>query len=244
MRRSWKLGVSALGALAMSGVGLVTAAPAGASQVLLACTASAQTITVNPPIGSGIGKYYKSAGKASGGATCLVDNGISTDLPGTNSAKPNPFDNQTNGHGTLTVTSSVSVTEGVVTCNTVDPSHSLTYPNVYPGVGKITTKFAETDALLKPLQLQAYIRLGKDLADPDQLDFVVTGIVTKGVGVGGEVHAVVNLGPNLASPKNLNLADCIAPTAVGNASLGSLISTPADGSDPDTDVDAWTVSLP
>jgi len=243
MRRSWRAAIAAGGAVAMSAIGMVGASPAGASQTLLACTASVQTVTVNPPIGSGIGKYYKSAGKAGAGGVCLVDGGISTNNAGTNSTKPNPYDDQTNGHSSLTVVSSTSITEGVITCNTADPAHSLVYPNVYPGVGMVTTKFAELDAAGKNLQLQAFIRLGKDPADPVATNFEVKGFVIKGVGVGGEVHAVVNLAP-ASSPKNLNLLDCLANPAVGNASLAALTSTPADGSDADTAVDAWTVTLP
>jgi len=138
----------------------------------------------------------------------------------------------------------VSSTSGTITCNTADPSHDLTYPTIYPGQGKLVTKFVETDALGHQLQLQAYVRFGKDAADPDPLDVVVTGVVIKGVGVGGQVHAVLNLFPDLASPKNVNVLDCQANPAVGNASISVLNVTPADGSDPDSDVDLWTVSLP
>lgn len=230
-----------LGLVGFSGVGTAVA-----DQVILSCSASAQTATLNPPIGSAGAKYYKSASKTGGGATCLVDSGIRTDVAATNSAsgKDNPFDNQTNGQGTLTVLSSVSSTAGTITCNTVDPSHNLTYPTIYPGQGKLTTKFVETDLAGRNLQLQAYIRFGIDAADPDQYDVVVQGLVTKGVGVGGSVHAVISIFPDLASPKNLNLPDCVANPAVGNASIAVMNVTPADGSDAGTAVDPWTVSLP
>ena len=156
----------------------------------------------------------------------------------------NPFDNQTNGHAPLTVLSSVSSSSGTITCNTVDPSHALTYPTIYPGQGKLTTKFVETDATGKNLQLQAYVRFGKDAADPDPYDIVVGGIVIKGVGVGGSVHAVITIFPSLTRKKNLNLADCSANPAVGNASIAVMDVTPADGSDAGSTVDPWTVSLP
>jgi hypothetical protein len=142
------------------------------------------------------------------------------------------------------VLSSVSSSAGTITCNTVDPSHALTYPTIYPGQGKLTTKFVELDAAGRPLQLQAYVRFGKDAADPDPYDVVVGGVVIKGVGVGGSVHAVLTLFPDLASPKNLNVLDCTANPAVGNASIAVMTATPADGSDADSSVDLWTVSLP
>ena len=66
----------------------------------------------------------------------------------------------------------------------------------------------------------------------------------KGPGVGGNVHAVVSIFPDLLSTKNLNIADCAASPAAGNATLAVLDTTPADGSDADTAVDAWTVSVP
>ena len=229
----------ALGAGATFGVGA-----AGADQILLACSASPQKATLNPPLGSGHAKYYKSVSKSTGGGACLVDAGISTENPATDATKPNPFDNQTNGHTSLTALSSSTITSGSFTCNHTDPANDLTYPNVYPGHGKLTTKFAETDAKGKQLQLQAYITLGVDPADPDPYHLVVSGIVAKGVGVGGNVHTVVSLFPDLTSSKNLNLTDCAAATAVGNASLAVMDSTPADGSDPDTTVDPWIVYLP
>ena len=236
---------AALGA-ALAGVMLVPVGPAAADQVLLACNAGSQTAVINPPLGSGSSRYYKSVAKTPGGATCLVDSGISTNNAATNSVsgKDNPYDNQTNGHASLTVLQSVSTTSGSFTCNTTDPANQVLYPWTYPGQGKLVTKFVELDAAGKPLQLQAYIRLGKDFSDPDQYDLVVSGIVIKGVGVGGSVHAVVTLAPDLASTKNLNLIDCVTVPAAGNASLAAMNITPADGSDAGTDVDLWTVSLP
>ena len=220
----------------------VAISPVGADQVLLACTASPQKSTLNPPLHSGDSKYFKSVSKSTGGAICLVDPGIRTDQS-TQDVKYT-LDNQTNGEDTLTVASSSTSNTGSFTCNATDPANLITYPASYPGQGKLITKFVEFDALGHPLQLQAYVRLTHDATDPEPLHLLVKGIVIKGVGVGGDVHAVVSIFPDLLSPKNLNIADCAASPASGNATLAVLDVTPADGSDADTSVDLWTVSVP
>ena len=145
--------------------------PVGADQILLACTASPQKTTINPPLHSGDSKYFKSVSKSTGGGSCLVDPGISTDQS-TQDVKYT-LDNQTNGNSSLTVASSTTSNTGSFTCNTTDPANLVAYPASYPGQGKLITKFAELDALGHQIQLQAYVRLGHDGTDPDPLHLLV-----------------------------------------------------------------------
>lgn len=241
--RTFTAGALASGVVA-AGLALGASA-ASADQVVLACsspTPQTQISTLNPPIHSGDARYYKSVSKGGSGGTCLVDPGIYTNQLGQDPKYV--LDDQTNGFTSLDVLSSTTITTGSATCNFVDPANDYLYPTGYPGQGKIITKFVQTLPSGAPIQLQAYIRLGKDLADPDPYDLVASGLVIKGVGVGGNVHAVVSIYPDLTSPKNLNITDCIANPALGNATLAVMTSTPTDGSDADADVDLWTVSLP
>jgi len=185
--------------------------------------------------------------------SCAVDAGIRTNNASSNSAsgKDNPFDNQTNSQSTLSMTGSspfvpaiVGSNAGSATCNRTDTTLNDTYPQAYPLQGKLIYKFSQADALAKQIQDQFYIRLGTDPADSDVTHITVTGIVIKGPGVGGDVHGTLAFGPAFDVKKNLNLIDCVLPTAAGNASLASLIISPADGSDVGTTVDPLTVTIP
>jgi len=191
--------------------------------------------------------------------TCLVDAGIRTNNTATNSAsgKDNPFDNQTNSQATLSMTTStpfvpaiVGSTAGSATCNRSDPAVNGDYPQAYPLQGKLIFKYSQADALAKQIQLQAYTRLGSDTADPDVTHITVRGTVIKGPGVGGDVTSTFGFGAAFDTKKNLNLLDCVNDNSNindprdGNASLATLIISPADGSDVGTTVDPFLVSIP
>ena len=192
--------------------------------------------------------------------SCAVASGISTTNTATDvGTKLNPYDNQTsdgsepNGYSTLTmgaITSAAKiagVTGGSASCNRADPGLVTTYPRAYPLNGKLVYKFLELTPTAVQIQAQAYIRLGTDPIDTDITHITVRGIVIKGPGVGGDVSGTLAFGAAFAPTKNINLLDCTAdgtPPAAGNASLGSLIISPADGSDPGVLVDDLTVSIP
>jgi hypothetical protein len=190
--------------------------------------------------------------------SCSVNSGIRTNNTATNSAsgKDNPFDNQTNGLATLNMTagtpfvgSIVGSTAGSATCNRSDPAVNGDFPQSYPLQGKLIFKFSQADAAAKQIQLQAYTRLGTDPADSDVTHITVVGTVIKGPGVGGDVHSTFGFGATFSN-KNLNLLDCVNDNTdnqnprQGNASLASLIISPADGSDVNLLVDPFTVTIP
>jgi hypothetical protein len=235
--------------------------------VLLSCTGISQVATVNPTLGSVSAKYAKIAGKDSLGTstefgtgapipadntTCAVGSGIRTNNAGTDSTKPNPYDDQTVGQSSLTTAGAtaktVLVLDGSATCQTIaQATVNNSYPQAYPLQGKVTTTFDQLNSLAKPIVLQEFVRLDRDASDPDSSHYKVHGIVIKGPGVGADVSATVRLWPTSDVKKNLNPADCTDPdvTATGNhASIGQVAITLADGSDQDTTVDPWTVSLP
>jgi len=206
---------------------------AGAAQTLMACAGTTGLANANPVLGSGNAKYTKVATVGTTG-TCLVDAGIRTNNTGTDSTKPNPYDDQTNGQSVLTVQKQATVTDGSASCNRIDPGLLTTYPQSYPLQGKSVWKFNELDALAKNLQTQMFLRLGVDPLDADPTHITGKGIVIKGVGVGGDVSVKLAFGLT-ASPKNLNPLDCVANPAVGNAALAQLNITEVTG---------WTISLP
>ena len=195
--------------------------------------------------------------------SCALDSGITTTNALTNSAgaipKDNPYDNQTadgsepGGYATLTMGSIASaakiagVTGGSASCNRADLGLVTTYPRAYPLNGKLTYKFLELTPTAVQIQSQFYVRLGTDPTDTDITHITVTGISIKGPGVGGNVSGTLAFGAAFAPTKNINLLDCTAdgtPPAAGNASLGSLIITPADGPDVNVLPDNLTVSIP
>jgi len=266
--------IAGAGTLAIAASGLAFAAPsAGAAQTLVNCgTGTRVFATLNPTLGSDDAKYVKTATKRNDGAvnhlsltgaedfgpstsdatSCAVDAGIRTNNPATNSVsgKENPFDNQSNGVATLTMGAIGSLgkisgtASGSASCNRDDVTLNTDYPVAYPLQGKLIFKYLELDALAKQIQNQFYIRLGTDPLDTDITHITVEGIAIKGPGVGGDVTATFGFGAAYAPTKNLNLLDCTAVSAAGNASLASLIISPADGSDGDAIADSWLVTIP
>jgi hypothetical protein len=274
--------LAGVSALATAGGMMVLAAPAATAaplgQTIMSCSGTIVVASLNPALGSGDAKYTKAGLKrlgpteaASGkynlsltgqedlGAppsdttSCAVDSGITTDVPATDSTKPNPFDNQTNGASTLDMTSPSIYTPkiagkaaGSASCNRDDTTLVTAYPQGYPLQGKMIYKYAQLNEKGKQIQNQFYIRLGTDPLDADITHITLEGIVIKGPGASGQVDGTFAFGAAYSPKKNLNLLDCTATTgnALGNASLGLLIIQQADGADADTAVDPLTVSIP
>ena len=248
----------------------VTVAPV-AGHVLLSCSGTRQIGTLNPTMGSNSAKYVKGGFKDSIGdktefftastvpadaTTCAVDPGISTTNPSSDSTKPNPYDNQTNGAATLTTTGLTAKTtfvlDGSATCQTA-PQGTVNndYSQAYPLRGQLTVKFDQLSAptpsgATPQIALGASVRLGKDSADPDPTHYALLGLVTKGPGAGGEIHGTVRLVPT-TSVKNVNPGECSDPDVTddsNNASLAEMALTLADGADQNTAVDPWVVTIP
>ena len=266
MIRSRILGAAA--ALAIAGASAVALAPsAGAATNLVTCSGLNSIASLNPTIGSNDARYIKVATKDSDGTklafltlapipadslTCLVDSGIRT--PNNvidNGTGKYTLDDQTGGNAVLSTSGALAKTSasifGASTCNSTDTANVQSdYPNGYPLQGKTTWKFDQLDAASKQIQVQQYIRTGRDDADPDATHISIKGIVIKGPGLGGDVRATLRLFPT-SSTKNLNVLEC-TDTNVANdsteASIAELSITQADGSDGDTAVDPWTVSIP
>jgi hypothetical protein len=232
--------VAAVAALASAGLG-IAAASSGADITLVSCTGTTQAAKLNPTLGSGDAKYIK-ASSAGNTGSCTVDAGIRTDRS-TQSVKY-LLDDQSNGHATLTTLSVKAGLSGSVSCNSTDPSLITDYPASYPLQGKLTYKFNELDAKSKNLSIAAYVRGGRDPLDTNPTNFQITGIVTKGVGVGGDITATLSFFPDLLSTKNLNFLDCVANPATRNASLAALQIFAGDGSDAGTAPDPLTVTIP
>jgi hypothetical protein len=266
--------IAGAGTLALAGGVLVGIAPgahaAPLDQTVVSCTGNVTVASLNPALGSGDAKYTKAALKGSDGTvhssltgaedlgpaptdatTCAVDAGISTENAATNAGtKDNPYDNQSNGHSTLTLQKESGTAGGSASCNrdTTNPI-SIDYPQSYPLNGKIVWKFNELDAKLHQIQIQQYVRLGSDAADPDVTHITITGIVIKGPGVGGQVDSTAAFGAAFNPKKNLGLLDCVAnstttPAWDGSASLGQLIIQAADGPDAGTTPDPWLITIP
>ena len=246
-----------------------------APHVLVSCTGVNQIATVNPALGSRSAKYVKEVTKDSIGdktefgtnanvptdaTTCALDSGIRTDDPNTNSgtatAQMNPFDNQSNGFASLTthgsaIAKTVMALAGSSTCQT-EPQATVnnSYPRAYPIQGKVTVTFDQhlSTPALNPahIQIQEYVRFGKDISDPNPTHVHVTGIVTKGPGLGGDVSATLRVWPT-TNVKNLNPLECSdadVTQTTNSASLTEMAFTQADGSDGNTTVDPWTVTIP
>ena len=265
-------GASAL-AIAGSMMAVAAPAANAATQSLLNCGTSTHLFSsLNPQLRSGNARYTKAVSKRNNGATnhlsltgsqdlgpsttdatsCAVDVGIRTNNPSSNSITNvnNPFDDQTNGQATLSmgaITSTATiagVSSGSATCNRADPALLRNYPQAYPLNGLITFKYLQLTAANVAIQNQFYTRLGTDPLDTDVTHITVKGIVTKGPGIGGDVSATFAFGASFAPTKNLNLTDCLANPALGNASLGSLLINAADGSDADSLPDDFQVTIP
>jgi hypothetical protein len=233
--------------------------------VLLSCTGLRQIAALSPAMGSSSAKYVKASGKKSVGdrhefgtnttipadaTACDVGTGIRNNNPATDvGTKTNPFDDQTNGHQSLTTTGGKVTLQlaGSATCQT-EPQGTVngSYPTAYPLQGKLAVTFDQTDAKGKPIVLQAYARLGHDVSDPDPTHWVLGGTVIKGPGVGGELSATVRMTPT-TSTKNLNPGECTDSDVTddaNNASLTEVAFTLADGGDQDNLVDPLQVTLP
>ena len=205
-------GASSL-AIAGSMVAGFAAAPAGAAvSTVLTCTGMTQTAKLNPHLTSNTPRYVK-AGASGINGSCAVDAGISTENPATDSTKANPYDNQTNGHSTLTVLSNKVKVAGSTSCNTADPAivAANVYPNSYPLNGKQTIKFNELNEKFKNIQLQAFLYLTGDVNNPTAV--TAEGVVTKGPGVGGNVTEPFTFGPAVGDTKSVHFVDCLDTVA-------------------------------
>ncbi len=238
--------------------------------VLVSCTGVNQIATVNPALGSRSAKFVKEVTKDSIGdktefgtnanvpadsTTCSVNAGIATDNPatdqGTTTAKLNPFDNQSNGMTNLTTTGATAKTvislAGSATCQTeAQTAVANSFPRAYPLQGKVAMKFDQTFANGAPIQIQQYVRVGHDISDPNPTHVKLTGIVTKGPGLGGDVSATLRIWPT-TSVKNLNPLECSDADVTddtADATLTELAYTLADGSDGNTTVDPWVITIP
>ena len=234
--------VRVVAATSLIGAGFgIAASTSGADQTLVACSGVTAAAKLNPTLKSGDAKYIKSAGLGTTG-TCLVDEGIANDQS-TQDVKY-VLDDQSANNNVLTMLKDTSVLSGSVSCNSTDTSLLTDYPAAYPIQGKVIWKFNETFPTLVNIQIQQYLRGGRDPLDTNPANFTLSGIVIKGPGVGGNVSATLQFFPNLLDPKNLNIADCVANPATRNAVLASLGITQSDGSDAGTAVDVWSITIP
>ena len=189
----------------------IAAAPAGAVvNTVLTCSGMTQTAKLNPALGSGDAKYTKASAKGINGG-CIVDAGIRTNNPSSDSTKLNPFDDQTNGQAGLSVLSNKASLAGSASCNTADPGVDNDYPQAYPLNGKQTIKFNELNALFKNIQLQAYVYITSDEFNPTLI--TALGVVTKGPGVGGNLTEPFTFGPAVGDVKSVHFLDCLDATA-------------------------------
>ncbi len=267
MIRNRIMGAVATAALVGGGLVAFAPAPAGAAQSLLTCSGLSAIASLNPTIKSNDAAYVKTALKDSDGTkleyltnapipadttSCLVDSGIRTNQGGQDVKYI--LDDQTNGNGGLTRTGNaapdgknVGTTTGSATCNSSDVVNvDSAYPQGYPLQGKLIWKFEQLTALGAQIQIQQYLRTGRDLADPNAQHITVKGIVIKGPGIGGDVNAVLNFFPT-NSVKNLDPLECVDANVSDDAleaSLAELTITQADGSDGDAFVDNWVISIP
>lgn len=235
-------------------------AGAAGTQLLVCAGGSTNLIaSLNPAIKDGDATnhkalYIKASTKRSDGTktvfavpipadttTCSVDAGIRTDQPSQDVKYT--LDNLAAGHATLTLSSYSNSLIGSTQCdNTVVPSAINEYPNAYPLQGKQTMKFAEVDAALKQIQMQAYIRTYTDDDDLTAMTHVV-GTVIKGPGLGGRLTTGFGFFPT-DSTKNNNLAAGCTDGISGNAVGGELWIVGADSSlDTDGDVEVITVTI-
>jgi hypothetical protein len=234
--------VAAAATVVGAGLGFV-ATTSGADITLVSCTGMTSLAKLNPALGSGDAKYIKAASSGTTGS-CAIDAGIRTNQS-TQDVKY-VLDDQEGGAGaaTLTVLKGSGVLSGSVSCNGTDPSLLVDYPASYPLQGKLTYKFNELTTALKNIQMQAYVRGGRDPLDPNPTNFTIDGIVIKGPGVGGDIGTTLSFFPDLSSTKNLNFTDCLANPATRNASLAQLLVLPSDGADAGTALDPLAVTIP
>ncbi len=267
MIRNRIMGAVATAALVGGGLVAFAPAPAGAAQSLLTCQGLSAIGSLNPTLKSNDAAYAKVALKDSDGTkteylslapipadstTCLVDAGIRTNQGGQDVKYT--LDDQSNGAAALTRTGgaapdgkNVGSTFGSTTCNSTDTVNvDNTYPQSYPLQGKTIWKFEQLTTLGAQIQIQQYVRTGRDIADTNAQHITVKGIVIKGPGLGGDVSAVLNFYPT-SSVKNTNALECVDADVTDDAleaSLAELTVQQADGSDVGTAVDDWLISIP
>ena len=202
-------GASTLAIAGSMAAGLVTAPAGAAVSTVLQCTGMTSTAKLSPALGSGDAKYTKASASGTNG-TCVVDAGIRTSNPATDSTKPNPYDDQTSGQSALSVISNKASLAGSSSCNRTDPTVNNDYPQAYPLSGKQTLKFAE---LIngKPGSLQAFVNIKNDPNNPTLV--TAEGVVTKGPGIGGNLTEPFVFGPAAGDTKSVHFVDCIDATA-------------------------------
>jgi hypothetical protein len=235
---------------------------------IVVCSGGTQIASLNPTIKSGTAKYVKAAIKGSDGTkveyltalpvpadalSCFVDSGIATDDPSLDggTGKYN-LDNQTAGQTFLDLTpgpgdpytgKESGSFVGSSTCDAASTGVGYDYPASYPLQGKLIWKFAQDDAAAKQIQIQQYVRTGRDSLDPNTQHVTVDGMVIKGPGLGADSHSTFDFWPT-TSTKNIDVLDCAGAPPLGTASLAELRIAAADGSDADAVADTWDISLP
>lgn len=268
MIRSRILRVVAAGGVTLGALAL--ASPAGADldagkadNQILSCSGGVTIASLNPAIQSGPAKYIKAVNKSSvagtkfeflsnapvpgDNLTCFVDAGISTNQAGQDVKYV--LDDQTSGNGVLSVNATAApngsqsaVLTGSSSCDSATTGPGYDYPDSYPLQGKVTWKFEQLNVLLKQIQVQQYIRLGRDALDANPQHITVEGIVIKGPGLGGDSSAVIDFYPT-TSTKNINVINCAVPLTPGGI-LAEVRVIGADGTDADLLVDNWDVTIP
>ena len=234
---------------------------AGGTQLVVCNGGSTNLIaSLNPTIKDGDATnhkalYVKASAKRSDGTktvfaapipadstSCSVDAGIRANQAGQDVKYL--LDDQAGGHATLTLASYSASLIGSTQCdNSVVPSAINEYPNAYPLQGKATLKFLQTDAALKQIQIQSYMRTYTDDDDTTSGMVHVVGTVIKGPGVGGRLTTGFGFFPT-DSTKNINLVAGCTDGISGNAAGAELWIVGADSSlDADADNEVITVTI-
>lgn len=227
---------------------------AHAATTLVACSGLSSIMSMNPTLKSTNANYVKAVSTDSNGTkldmfgspvpadalTCLVDSGIRTNN-GLQDARYQ-LDDQTGGNAVLTTSGVVARAAGSMvgsaSCDLTGTADNL-YPVAYPFQGKVAWRFDQLDGSSRQVQSQQYVKLSPDPDIP--LQFKVTGTVIKGPGVGGDVTAELGYVPT-SNVKNLNFSDCF--TGGTGASIAEVSLSQKDGSDADTLIDPWVITLP
>ena len=269
MIRSRILRIVAAGGVAVGALALATPAgadlnPTKDGNQIVSCAGGVTIATLNPTYGSDVAKYLKVVNKSSDGTkiefltevpvpddslTCLVDEGIRT-----NQASQDVkylLDDQSNSNALLTVTGQSLVLEGSQTATLTGSAScdnaavaantpGYVYPAAYPLQGKSTWKFEQTYATGAQIQIQQYIRIGREVGEVDSYKLSATGMVIKGPGIGASISAVFHFWPTNKSTNNA--VPC--STGTPGASIAELRVIAADGVDAGTDNDTWDLTIP
>jgi hypothetical protein len=223
---------------------------------LVECSGASSIATVNPTIKDGPNALYmKASAKRSDGTktfltapipadatTCTVDAGIRTNQAGQDVKYT--LDDQSGGHATLTLTKLSASLLGSTQCNGNETGADVEYPNAYPLQGKLSMTFAELTPAAKAVKIDTYVRSYTDDDDPNASNFYLTGIVTKGPGLGGLVTNTLTFLPT-DSTKNINLVEgCTdAEGQTGDAIGAELWIVESDGVDADAIEDGLAVTI-